>query len=137
MRTNQKMQRFLADGKLHETALSTELSGILISGFVEDNGCVFLAAEARNSKVTRDDLHDDTGYECFINHQHIKTLAEALEFARRLKSALAARFSDRFVIIVGFDGHEATVHFHKHRPGQAWISDDLEGYLEEGIAVFD
>jgi len=79
------MQRFLADWKSHEPALSPELSELLISGFVEENGCVFLAAGSPRSTATRDHLHDDSGYE----------------------------------------------------PGQEWISDDLEGYLDEGIAVFD
>ena len=127
------MRGYLADRKSDESALSPELSRILNSGFVKENGCVFLASENR----VRNDQQDDTGYECFINHVHVKTLAQALEFARRLKSALAQHFSDDFVVIAGFDGHEATVRFHKHRPGQAWIDDDLESYLDEGIAVLD
>ena len=137
MRTNKKMQRYLADWKSDESTLSPELSRILNSGFVQENGCVFFASEGRVSTVARNDQEDDTGYECFANHVHVKTVAEALEFARRLKRALAESFSDGFVVIVAFDGHEATVRFHKHRAGQAWLNDNLEGYLDEGIAVFD
>jgi hypothetical protein len=71
---------------------------------------------------------DDTGYECFINHLHIKNLAEALEFARQLKSALTEGFTEDFVVIVSFDGREATVRFHKHRAGEAWLNDNLEWF---------
>ena len=104
---------------------------------MEEKECVLLAAEARASAVARDTSQDETGYECFINHLHIESLAEALEFARRLNSALAERFSDGFVVIVSSDGREATVTFHKNRVGQTWLNDDLEGYVEEGIAVLD
>jgi hypothetical protein len=67
----------------------------------------------------------------------VKNLAEALEFARRLNVALAKGFTGRFIVIVSFDGSEATVRLHKHRAAQSWLNDNLEGYLEEGIAVFD
>jgi len=54
-----------------------------------------------------------------------------------LKKALAERFEVAFVVIVSFSGCEATVRFHKLRAGQAWLNENLEGYLEEGIAVLD
>ena len=104
---------------------------------MEENGCVLLASEVRTSTVARDANLDDTGYECFINHLHVKSLAEALAFAQQLKSALTARFTEGFVVIVSFDGREATVRFHKNRVGQTWLSSNLEGYAEEGIAVLD
>jgi hypothetical protein len=96
--------------------------------------CVF-ASEAHNS-ARRGEL-DDTGLECFVNHLHFESLAEAVEFARRLKSALTERFSDRFAVVVSFDGRDATVRFHKQRAGEEWLHDNLDSYLDEGIAVFD
>jgi len=137
MRTNQRMQGYLADWKSDESTLSPELSRILNSGFVEENGCVFLASEAHNSADTRHGELDDTGLECFVNHLHVKSLAEAVQFARRLESALTERFTDSFAVVVSFDGRDATVRFHKRRAGEAWVNDNLEGYLDEGIAVFD
>ena len=136
MRTNQKMRGYLSHLQTHQSALSPELSSVLVSGLVQEKGCVVLA-EARASAVAWDASQDATGYECFINHIHVKSLVEALEFARRLKSALAEYSTDAFVVIVSFDGREATVRFHKHRLGQAWLNDNLEGYVEEGIAVLD
>src|ERR1700681_4300767 len=109
MRTNQKMRGYLSHLRMHESALSSELSSVLSGGFVEEGGCLLLASEVRDSTVARDATLDDTGYECCVNHVHVNNLAEALEFARRLKNALAERFTGLFVVIVSFDGREATV----------------------------
>jgi hypothetical protein len=131
------MRGYLSHLQTHEPVLSPELSRVLAEGFVEENGCVLLATEARDSTSSRTVAQDETGYECFINHLHVKNLAEALEFARRLNGALAKGFTGDFIVIVSFNGSEATVRFHKHRAGQTWLNNNLEGYLEEGIAVFD
>jgi hypothetical protein len=131
------MREYLSHLQSHDSVLSTKLSSVLVAGFVEEEGCVLLAAEAHNPVASRAATQDETGYECIFNHLHIKDLGEALEFAQRLNGALAERFRVRFVVIVSFDGREATVRFHKLRSGQTWLNDDLEGYLEEGIAILD
>ena len=137
MRTNQNMRRYLSHLQTHDSVLSPELSSVLVAGFVEKEGCVLLASEARDSVAAPAVTKDETGYECFINHLHVKSLGEALEFAQRLKKALAERFGVAFVVIVSFSGREAIVRFHKLRAGQTWLNENLEGYLEEGIAVLD
>jgi hypothetical protein len=139
MRTNQNMRGFLSGLQTHEPILSPELSSVLSAGFVEEKGCVLLASQARDtdSAFTRAATQDETGYECFINHVHVESLGEALEFARRLNKTLAATFADDFVVIVSFDGREATVRFHRLRAGQTWLNENLEEYREEGIAVID
>jgi hypothetical protein len=91
------MRRYLDHLQSDASALSPDLLSILARGFVEEKGCVLLAAVGRASVVARNAGEDDTGYECFINHLHIESLAEAVEFARRLKSALAERFTESFV----------------------------------------
>jgi hypothetical protein len=136
MKTNQNMRRFLGQLKTDGSALSPELSSVLDAGFVEEKGCVLLASKARGSAFARA-TEDETGYECFINHLHVEDLGEALEFARLLHKALADAFTGSFVVIVAYDGREATVRFHRLRAGQTWLSENLEGYLDEGIAVFD
>jgi hypothetical protein len=137
MKTNQNMRRFLGELQTNRSVLSPELARVLNAGFVEEKGCVLLASEARDSAFDRAACQDETGYECFINHVHVEGLDEALEFARRLNNALAAAFAVEFVVIVSFDGHEATVRFHRLRTGQTWLSENLEEYREEGIAVLD
>jgi len=129
------MSSLLGDLETHTSVLSPEISRVLAAGFVEEQGSVLLASQAHNSGYTRAaDTDDETGYECFINHLHIKGLQEALEFAQRLHSNLNERCKSGFAVIVAFDGSEATVRFHKIRPGQVWLSEDLQG-CEEGIAV--
>jgi hypothetical protein len=135
MRTNQNMRRFLGALQTNHFALSPELSSVPNAGFVEEKDCVLLASEARNSAFDPAATRDDTGHECFINHVHVESLGEALEFARRLNKALAATFAGDFVVIVSFDGSTATVRFHRLRVGQAWLNENLEEYREEGIAV--
>ena len=137
MKSNQNMRRFLRELKENRPALSPKLSSILNAGFVEEKGCVFLASEKRDSGSDRAAAQDETGYECFVNHVHVEGLGEALEFARRLKNALTSLFPGDFVVIVSFDGREATIRFHRLRSGQTWLNENLEEYREEGIAVID
>jgi hypothetical protein len=137
MKTNQNMRRFLRELQDNRAVLSSELLRVLDDGFVEEQGCVLLASEARRSVFDRAATQDETGYECFINHVHVESLGEALEFGRRLNQTLAATFADGFVVIVAFDGFKATVRFHRLRVDQRWLSEDLEEYRGEGIAVLD
>ncbi len=137
MKTNQNMRRFLAELKENRSGLSPKLSSILNAGFVEEKGCVLLASEKRDSGSDRAATQVETGYECFVNYVHVESLDEALEFARRLKEALAAIFAGDFAVIVSFDGREATVRFHRLRAGQTWLNENLDEYREEGIAVIE
>jgi hypothetical protein len=137
MKTNQNMRRYLSHLETHGSVLSPKLSSVLVAGFVEEEGCVLFASEARHSVATPAATQDETGYECFVNHLYVENLGEALEFARQLNKALAKRFEVGFVVIVSFDGREATVRFHKLRAGQTWLNENLEGYSEEGIAVLN
>jgi hypothetical protein len=130
------MRRFLGQMKTDGSALSPELSNVLDAGFVEEKGCVLLASKARSSAFASA-TEDETGYECFINHLHVEDLGEALEIARRLHKVLAEGFTSSFVVIVAYDGREATVRFHRLRAGQRWLSENLEGYLDEGIVALD
>ncbi len=137
MKTNQNMRRFLRELKKNRQGLSANFSNILNAGFVEEKGCVLLASEKRDSGSDRAGTQDETGYECFVNHGHVENLGEALEFARRLKSALTSLFPGDFVVIMAFDGREATVRFHRLRAGQTWLNENLEEHREEGIAVIN
>jgi len=43
----------------------------------------------------------------------------------------------RFNVIVSYDGDSCAVRFHKIRPGERWLSEDLEAYVDEGILVVE
>src|ERR1700733_6642556 len=124
MKTNQNMRRFLGELRENRLGLSPKLSSILNAGFVEEKGCVLLASEKRDCGSDRTATHDETGYECFVNHVHVESLGEALEFAGRLKKTLTSLFPGDFVVIVSFDGREAIVRFHRLRAGQPGLSEN-------------
>jgi hypothetical protein len=114
--------------------------------------CVLLkdqwAPNRQHVKIT--DLPDRTGFECFINHVHLpfegtnETLIPCLEYAAALQEALMPLTQDRqFRVIVSLSQDDAfpksacTVRFHQIRPGENWISEDLEGNKSEAILIFD
>ena len=43
----------------------------------------------------------------------------------------------RFNVILSYDGEGCAVRFHKIRAGQRWLAEDLEGYVDEGVLVFE
>ncbi len=144
-RMNRQMQVLISDHEKPPTAsLNDKLSAILEEGLVELQNCIVLARfKDSASHVTVADCHDETGYECFLNHLHIgdyakgASLAEQLgqgqlfmsELARMLKT-LYPHFS--FQLILSCSESECTVRFHKLRANQNWVG-DLEGYKEEAL----
>jgi hypothetical protein len=125
--------------------LPAKLSDLLSAGVVDRDGCVFFAQLAkRASSASGSDFPDLTGYECFVNHVHIDDYVEdadertlalvGVAFARRVCELLSARSGD-FNVIVGTDELSCSVRFHQVRAGEAWLSNDLESYKEEAIAV--
>lgn len=98
----------------------------------------------RHIKVT--DFTDKTGFECFVNLDHISYLGtkESLVFCLKhtavLRDALMAVASDRrfrVILSISEEDHDCTLRFHQVRPRESWLSDNIEGYLSEAILVFD
>jgi hypothetical protein len=109
------------------------------------DGSVLLKAEYEQSAhVNRASFPDQTGFECFINHVHFaftntrKSLLSSLAYTWALQRELINIRSDkRFQVILSISEEDqtATVRFHQLRPGEAWISDDLEKYASEAILI--
>jgi hypothetical protein len=120
-------------------ALSIDLAEMLQLGFVDRDGCTLLATEANKTTHIATNhiaLMDATGYECFVNHLHVKSFPMALLFAGELGASLRRTFQERFVVILSFDGSDATVRFHKDRPGTPWLDvNELENFKEEAVGV--
>ncbi len=150
MKMNRKMSSLLQKGAVRWptplTAIPSELPRLEI---VHD--CALLASEyERNKHVKVADFPDKTGFENFINHVHLPfagtndSLISCLEYAATLQAALMPLTHERqFRVIVSLsdDAPSArfacTVRFHQIRPGESWISENLEGYESEAILVFD
>ena len=95
---------------------------------------------ARYTKLT--DFPDRTGYECFINHVHLRSngsresLLSCLGYAGKLQRALAKLPGQRhFQVILAVAEDGCTVRFHEVRPGENWVADDLEGYANEAVLL--
>jgi len=112
---------------------------------ISTSGCtVFQEEYERNSHVRLEDYQDRTGYECFINHLHRpyssdrSSLDRTLAFVVGLSKALASIDGlKRFLTIlsIGEGEEDCTVRFHECRPGENWISGDLDSYTEEAILL--
>ena len=129
----------------YQVELPAKLGELLSAGFIDQDGCVFFADLAKRAgSASRSDFPDLTGYECFVNRVHIDDYVEGADestlaalgvaFARRL-SDLLSNGRGEFNVIVGSDELSCSVRFHRVRAGEAWLSDDLESYQDEAIAV--
>lgn len=124
--------------------LPNRLSAILVAGLTERNGCVFLAGLLEGcTSASQQDFPDKTGYECFVNHIHIDDFAAsdkvrvAVAFLTRVAAMLKAQYrDDGFRGLIGMDGTDVTVRFHRARANEEWLSNDLEGY-EDCVCEFE
>ena len=127
--------------------LDPRLGAILDAGFEDIGGCIVLARFAESARgASPADLGDETGLEAFVNHLHIddelasaaesEVLIQAVLFVRRLARELSAAYpDDAFEIVLAFSD-SCTVRFHRSRPGQSWLANDIESYDEALLWVF-
>jgi hypothetical protein len=139
------------------------LAADLQSGFKEVDGCVVpgsfesdsIWSTARPRVNNRD---DETGFECSLSKIHVEDFVAddlplsdlarlGIAYALRLRDALLRSvLSGTFRIIVDaqlpnpdLDVHDSvcTVRFHKARPGQVWLDDDLDVYKLNAVLVIE
>lgn len=132
------------------------------AGFREVDGCIVPQTFSTDTiwSSTRpvvDNIEDQTGFECSLSKVHVDSfvaketsLSElarlGLDFAWHLRKGLnESKMKGPLRVIVSARaadsessvGAGCTVRFHRVRAGQVWLSDDLEAYKEEAIAVLD
>ena len=155
MKTNQRMealyQQVRQDNLDDPKALSQKLQQLLVSSFVEEDGCLFLAQlRARVPTVKLADFQNRTAFECYVNHIHVEDYSEnggflplpmlgyGMAVAQALRDRLAKeKPGQHFHVIVNFDGDHCDVRFHTVRPDEEWIGPDLEEYPLEALAIQD
>lgn len=150
---NSKMRIFLnkklANIENINEPLPSALYNLLSRGIECIDDCVYLKANISFlRKIDKNDLFDKTGLECFVNKitldeyvSNEATIDEIFETgvsALNFLKTLLYNESGKFLIIFGIqhdnDFLSGTLRFHKYRPGESWLSDNLEGY-EESILV--
>lgn len=151
MRVNRRMQAYLDELRDRGVGAEPLVPGKWPDLEILDCGGPFLL----RSFVTRPHLSvagfaEATQLECCANKLAMEALVHpalaltcplllltaGLMMAQELSRRLAA-LPGRFNVIVSYDVESCTVRFHKIRAGQRWLSDDLEGYPEEGVLVFE
>lgn len=122
-------------------SLHKELVDVISQG-LDDHENMILLSYAKNlfDPALKDQLFDETGVECFINHIHIddyykglddgESLLICLELARQIMDFDQAK-KVKLKIIISLSGEgESSIRFHRLREAQEWLSDDLESYEE-------
>lgn len=166
VRTNSSMLELLGgDPEFHEPnsePVPASLVDELKEGFKEVEGCVvphsFQATSIwSNTRPRANNVDDETGFECNMSKVHLDAFVDenvplselariGCAYAMYLRQAiLRSQVSGDFRIIVDTQlpdanfrvGNVCSVRFHKTRPGQAWLVDDLESYKENALWVLE
>ena len=165
-RTNRQMLELLGgDPEFHEPnaePVPASLVDGLSEGFKEVDGCVVLRSFQATSiwseaRPRVNNVDDETGFECGSSKVHLEDFVDAsvplselarigCAYAMYLRRALlGSQVSGDFRIIVDAQkpdaelrvGNACSVRFHKIRPGQTWLADDLESYKENALWIFE
>jgi hypothetical protein len=139
MESNRLMQRLLDQFSINPDQMSCRETAEIPTLQLID-GCVFLAEEYAGSKVSNPQLFSDrTGYECYVNHVHFQvehdkqSLERVFDYASAIRKSLNSLKDGSFEIIISVSDGGSIVRFHKCRPGEVWLSEDLDAYEHEAI----
>src|SRR5437016_8044943 len=149
MKFNRRMERYLQDLRSREVEAVVPPRGPDVQ-IVETGGCFLLRGFVSNPHLSPVDFPDETGLECSANKLRMEAMLDArlvsscplllltagLLTARALSRELS-HHPARFNVILSYDGDCCAVRFHKIRAGQRWLAEDLEGYVDEGVLVFE
>jgi hypothetical protein len=112
--------------------------------FVSAEGCFFIAHLYRNrGNLTLAVCHDETGYECSVNHFHIDghPCGDPFGLGLALCTAIGERWQQcaygfmPLRQIVSCDEASCAYRCHVIRQGQAWLVPDLDTYPEAILAM--
>jgi hypothetical protein len=117
---------------------------------VEVNGFVLLESFRRKPSLRPADFDGPSALEACANKLLMEKMLDprlvaacplllltaGLLMAEAVSHRLVA-LPGRFNVIVSYDGESCAVRFHKIRAGEAWLADDLESYVDEGVLVVE
>jgi hypothetical protein len=149
MKFNRRMERYLQDLRSREVEAVVPPRGPDVQ-IVEAGGCFLLRGFVSNPHLSPVDFPDQTALECSANKLRMEAMLDARLvrscplllltagiLTARIVSLALARYPGRFNVILSYDGECCAVRFHKIRAGQRWLAEDLEGYVDEGVLVFE
>jgi len=149
MKFNRRMERYLQDLRSREVEAVVPPRGPEVQ-IVETGGCFLLRGFVSKPHLSPVDFPDQTALECSANRLRMESMLDtrlvrscplllltAGLLTARVVSLALAHYAGRFNVIISYDGEGCAVRFHKIRPGQRWLAEDLEGYVDEGVLVFE
>jgi len=149
MKFNRRMERYLQDLRSREVEAVVPPRGLDVQ-IVEAGGCFLLRGFVSNPRLSPVDFPDQTALECSANKLRMEAMLDsrlvrscplllltAGLLTARVVSLALARYPGRFNVILSYDGEGCAVRFHTIRAGQRWLAEDLEGYVDEGVLVFE
>src|SRR5438876_7291676 len=147
-KTNQRMRGLLQgiQKSMGREELAPGLRSLIDQGLRNVKHCTILAAFANAARLlTVEKLQDRTGFECFVNHIHLKDyvrgpmeaqLRQALLLLDELKRLLReAGPRQNYEFVVGCNDDGCIVRFHTLWPSETYLDDDLESYSEDALLV--
>ncbi|RQS46447.1 hypothetical protein DIE01_01135 [Burkholderia sp. Bp8990] len=141
MKINRPMKDALGEARLN-CPLSPSLKSIADSGFELRDECYLLRALLGSTNVTRSNFPDCTGYECFINSLHIEDydpelpLAQAVLLVRDVFAIWnTMQRMPQLTAVVSADEFSVVTKFHVRRPGEQWLSDNIDGYDDPVMSI--
>lgn len=143
MRSNLSMRMLLEHVGILPV-LHQSLYAIATSGFVTRDGCYLISSLLNLAKsAERDNFHDCTGYECFVNSVHVEDytsnapLPQALQFVDQVFICWRATNKDsELAAIISVDEYSVVVKFHVSREGEHWLSENTDGYEDPVLLIF-
>lgn len=124
------------------------ISRLLSIGFKAVDECVFYDIESNVNAGRSDTFGDATGSECFYNNIHISDYANVpaaqfFKYGLYYSLALSEKLRDLgggFCVILSYEIDpefpDCCVTFHRVRPGETYLSDDIEGLESHAVAQF-
>ncbi|MET3213892.1 UNVERIFIED_ORG: hypothetical protein ABIC48_001635 [Burkholderia territorii] len=142
MKINRAMKGALSELRL-DYPLNPSLKSIADSGFDLLEGCYFLHSLLGSTNATRGSFTDCTGYECFVNSLHVEDYVSVVPLAQAvllMKEVFmvwnAMQRTLQLVAIISADEFSVVIKFHVQRPGEQWLSDDIEGYDDPVMSIY-
>lgn len=142
------MNRHMVDkinaAEMRPIFLPAKLLEVAKGGFCAFKGCSVLCALSNiDTNVDIGDFSDKTGFECFMNSIYLDDFVESnhVGYAITLIDDVFSiwhkeRHQEQLSAILSSDEMGTQVKFHVVRPGELWVSDDLESY-EDALLVAD
>ncbi|WP_260436604.1 hypothetical protein [Burkholderia sp. Bp9004] len=141
MKINRPMKDALSEARLN-CLLNPSLKSIADSGFEVRDECYFLRALLGSTNATRGSFPDCTGYECFVNSLHVEDydpdlpLAQAVLLVKEVFAIWnAMQQMPQLTAVVSADEFSVVTKFHVHRPGEQWLSDNIDGYDDPVMSI--